>query len=347
MRLPAPSAPSLATRMTPTSRMTRRWRIAAGGVALLLASLAGAYAWVTRAPIRRHSLADRFTASVRRVVPPTARGHVADHVIIISVDGLRPDAIATYQPETIARLAREGATSLTARTILPSLTLPSHASMLTGVPPAVHGITWNSDLTAIRGRSLPVPTVFTLARDAGLRTAAFFSKSKFHHLEVLASLDYSQSPSGGWGKVLADRTGDDVERFLERERPNLLFVHLGDADYAGHAAGWMTPAYAAGLRGADDAVQDIVEAADRAFGREGYVLLLTSDHGGAGRDHGSDAPHDVTIPWIAWGRAVHRGTTLPEGIRTMDTAASALWLLGVEVPSHMTGRPVTAAFGGP
>lgn len=330
--------------MTHVRPRRHRLRIAAGILLLMLVLLGSGYAYVTRAPIRRHSLTDRVTESFRRAIPPTLRGHVTDHVIVISIDGLRPDAIAAYAPETISRLAREGATSLTAQTIMPSLTLPSHTSMLTGVEPSVHGITWNDDRTATLGAHLPVPTIFTLVRSEGHRTAAFFSKSKFHHVEVLASLDYSQSPDGGWGKILADRTGDDVERYLERERPALLFVHLGDADYAGHAVGWMTRAYGAALGAADDAVEDIVEAADRSFGPGKYVVILTADHGGHGRSHGTADPRDRTIPWIAWGQQVTAGTVLPAGIRTMDTAATALWLLGVDVPAHVVGSPVTAAF---
>jgi arylsulfatase A-like enzyme len=73
------------------------------------------------------------------------------------------------------------------------------------------------------------------------------------------------------------------------------------------------------------------------------VVIVTADHGGHGKDHGTDALEDVRIPWIAWGRAVQPGE-LPTGIRTMDTAATALWLLGVPVPTRWEGRPVLGAF---
>jgi predicted AlkP superfamily pyrophosphatase or phosphodiesterase len=311
---------------------------------LVAATLGGGYLYITRAPVRRHVLASRVDPATRREMPPTLRPHVTDHVIVVSVDGLRVDAITRYQPETIVTLMRSGAASLTAQTIMPSLTLPAHTSMLTGVGPERHGITWNTDLTGTSGQRLAVPTIFTLARNAGRETAAFFSKSKFHHLEVLPSLDYSQSPVGGYDKVLAGRTGNDVEHYLERSRPNLLFVHLGDADIAGHAMGWMSPAYAAAVRSADEALEDIVTAADGAFGPGQYVLIVTADHGGHGRGHGTSDRRDTTIPWIAAGTAVRAGVTLPEGIRTMDTAATALWLLGLEIPRHVDGHPVRDAF---
>ena len=99
-------------------------------------------------------------------------GARTSHVVVISVDGLRPDAIARYGAPTLQRLVREGRATLDARTIVPSLTLPSHTSMLTGVGPDQHGIEWNDDQVVGRGH-VAVPTVFAVAHSAGLRTAGF------------------------------------------------------------------------------------------------------------------------------------------------------------------------------
>ena len=120
-------------------------------------------------------------------------GRVADHVLVISIDGLRPDAIERFNAFTILRLMREGSYALTAQTILPSKTLPSHTSMLTGVDADKHGITWNDERVDDHGH-VDVPTVFGLAKADGFRTAAFFSKTKFHHLEAPNTIDYVRSP---------------------------------------------------------------------------------------------------------------------------------------------------------
>jgi len=50
------------------------------------------------------------------------------------------------------------------------------------------------------------------------------------------------------------------------------------------------------------------------------------------------------IPWIAWGKNVKRGLTITRPLMTYDTAATALWLLGVPVPRAFDGKPVTCAF---
>jgi arylsulfatase A-like enzyme len=283
----------------------------------------------------------------------TARGAVraaplTRHVVIVSIDGLRPDAIARFRPGVMQRLIGEGRATLDARTILPSKTLPSHTSMLTGVPPDQHGITWNDD--AVVGRGLvPVPTVFAVARQQGLHTAAFFGKAKFRHLLVPGTLDYAQAPTGWWGRWSARRTASDVRAYLRRTAaagtpPHLLFVHLGEPDHAGHAVGWMSWLYGRAVRTADAALAVVLAAADAAYGAGGYTLLLTADHGGHRRTHGSADSLDVTIPWVAWGAGVAPGPALGPGITTMDTGATALWLLGVPVPPGWVGRPVVDAF---
>jgi arylsulfatase A-like enzyme len=269
------------------------------------------------------------------------RGAVTNHVIIISIDGLRPDAIATFEARTLQRLMREGAYTLEAETIYPSKTLPSHTSMLTGLTPEQHGITWNTDQTGAHG-VVSVPTIFELARAQGFRTAAFFSKSKLRHLAKPGSFDHVQAPQG-LNAYPATQTVEDATRYMRFRRPNLTFIHIAEPDAAGHSFGWMGSAYRAAVRRADAAVNQVIASADATFGRGGYTLIVTADHGGNGNDHGSDHDDDMQIPWIAWGAGVSPGTlTVP--IRTMDTAATALWLLGVGEPAVWSGHAVAAAY---
>src|SRR6185503_16887518 len=88
------------------------------------------------------------------VIPVITNGKVA----IISIDGLRPDAIQIAGAANIMALAGRGAWSWNAQTIYPSNTLPSHISMLSGFSPEEHGVTWD-DYAPARGPIL-VPTLF-------------------------------------------------------------------------------------------------------------------------------------------------------------------------------------------
>lgn len=273
--------------------------------------------------------------------PAAKLGAATTHVVVISIDGLRPDAIAKYNARTLLRLREEGSYARAAHTIFPSKTLPSHVSMLTGVTPDVHGVTWNTDKSKELG-FVKVPTVFEVAKQNGFSTAAFFSKTKFQHLQKPGTLDYTQVPTGG-AHWMATKTVADVQQYLRYQKPNVLFVHIAEPDFAGHTIGWMSAPYGWAVRRADGAVEQILKAADQSFGKGNYTVLITADHGGHGRDHGTEDERDMTIPWIVWGRGVERGAD-PGDVNTTDTAATVLWLLGVAAPRAWSGAPVAASF---
>jgi hypothetical protein len=283
---------------------------------------------------------------VRSAAPPSEslpQASVSRHVIVVSVDGLRPDAIGAYNAPTLQRLMREGSHTLSATTIDPSRTLPSHTSMLTGQPPERHGVRWNHVMTA-DAEVIELPNVFSVARAHGYSTAAFFSKAKFQPLQRDGTLDYSQAPGGWFGRWPSKRTMADVAQYLPAARPNLLFVHLADVDAAGHRSGWMTPEYGRAVLTADAAINELISLADRAYGAGRFSLIVTADHGGHGSGHGSKDPQDVTIPWIAWGQGVKPGAIGERAVRTMDTAATVLWLLGVADQSDWIGQAVVDAY---
>jgi predicted AlkP superfamily pyrophosphatase or phosphodiesterase len=277
---------------------------------------------------------------------PAVLPGVTRHVLLVSVDGLRPDAIAEFEAATMLRLMREGTYTLNARTIDPSKTLPSHTSMLTGEPPERHQVLWN-DVTAAERDVIELPNIFSVARSRGYRTAAFFSKAKFQPLQREGTLDFSQAPGGWFGRWSSDRTVRDAAKYLADARPNLLFVHLTDPDAAGHRSGWMGEAYGEAVRVADAALGRLLQAASATYGAGNYSVIVTADHGGHGTNHGTADPRDVTIPWIAWGRGVKPGTLESTAVRTMDTASTVLWLLGLNEPSDWAGSPLVSAFEAP
>jgi predicted AlkP superfamily pyrophosphatase or phosphodiesterase len=315
------------------SKVDMRALISPAAWLLLVSSVAS----VTLACGPRYLRSDDFAAEQR--VPSAS---ITRNVVLVSIDGLRPDAIARFTAPTLQRLIKEGSYSLSARTIMPSTTLPSHTSMLSGEPPDEHGVFWNN-VTSAKVDVVNFSTVFSVAREHGYRTAAFFSKAKFGPLQRPGTLDYSQAPGGWFGRWSGARTVADVRSYLEDQRPNVLFVHLSDPDVAGHSSGWMSQAYGQAVQTADAALGQLLTVADSAYGKGNYSLVVTADHGGHAYGHGTSDPLDVTIPWIAWGRGVNAGL-LDEKIDTFDTAPTVLWLLGVEEPDEWDGSPVEEAF---
>ena len=283
------------------------------------------------------------TAAAAPALVPDFPGGVTEHVILISIDGLRPDAIRQYHAPALRRLMDDGSYSLSASTIMPSKTLPSHTSMLTGVGPEVHGILWNSHAPE-RLDYVQVPTIFELVHDAGLSTAAFVAKAKLRHLLDPSEIDYFEAPSTNAATYSLTRTVERAVNYMRHEQPNFLFVHFGEPDLVGHTIGWMSQMYGWAVAQADAGVGAIVAAADETYGAGNYTIVVTADHGGHARTHGSAATEDRWIPWIAYGDGVRAHTELLPGIRTFDTAATVLWALGVQVPAGFAGLPVVSAF---
>jgi predicted AlkP superfamily pyrophosphatase or phosphodiesterase len=297
-------------KLFPGRRALRIYR----GVALLLllAGCGGSAAAPTAAP-----------------VPTPVPSPTTPKVVIFSIDGLRPDALLQAAP-VLSGLAISGASTWRAQTILPSTTLPSHASMLSGYSPSVHGITWD-EFRPEKGL-IPVPTLFSVARAAGLRTVLVAGKEKFRQLDLPGSVERFDLCAGNDEEV-ATRALAEVQAGFD-----LMFVHMPQTDLTGHAKGWMSPAYLDAVAGADRAVARVVEILPA-----GTTVIITADHGGHEWTHGTNMGVDLTIPWIMFGPHV-LSRTLTTRVQTVDTAATAAFVLGISLSPAATGRPVMEAF---
>lgn len=263
-------------------------------------------------------------------------------VVLLSIDGLRPDAIEAAGAVVLQRLIREGAYCPTAQTIFPSATLPSHTSMFTGVTLSKHKVIWNAYL---KGGVIARPTVLDLATRAGLECALAAGKEKFYHFKEGHELKtyIGPTPDGGGDWGAQELTPKAIE-YVKEKRPRLLVLHYKDPDSAGHKHGWMSEEQWAAIRECDAALGTMLAFLDAdAEYRGNTTLIVSADHGGHDRTHGSKDPVDMTIPWIAWGARVAPGTVLKQRVRTYDTAATVLVLLGLEVPEDWDGRPVLTA----
>jgi len=266
-------------------------------------------------------------------VPSPSSTPFPRQVVIVSIDGLRPDALLKSDTANIQALAARGAYTWEARTIMPSNTLPSHVSMLTAYPPEVHRILWDEYLP-VRGR-LTVPTLFTAVRAAGMRSVMVVGKNKFDYFKDTGAVDVYTVAAGGDDDVAARAAAEAESGF------NVMFVHLPEVDLSGHSKNWMSPAYLDRVVHADQAVGRLLSALPWWT-----TVILTADHGGGSRanNHGSDTACDMTIPWVVSGPGTLRGYRLSTAVHTTDTAATAAYVLGVDLPAGVTGEPVTEAF---
>lgn len=262
----------------------------------------------------------------------------ATRVLILSIDGLRPDAISAAPMPNLLDLMQTSAYTLSAQTVFPSVTLVSHASMLTGTCPSKHGVDWN-DYIPERGYALGTD-LFDLAHAAGLQTVMYVGKEKLRQLTELASTDTFVYINDRDLVITENLLADFPQDF------GVLFIHFPLADGMGHLYGWMSSQQLSVIFRADEALGNILAELDARGLRNETLIIVTADHGGHDTTHGSSLPEDMTIPWIVSGPGVQpKSLTTP--VHTMDTAATAAFILGIPLPPEWDGVPVYEAFGLP
>lgn len=262
---------------------------------------------------------------------PAAPVVAGPRLVLISVDGLRPDAIRPLETPRMAGLRDGGAWTATALNDLPSATLPNHTTMLTGVVSDVHGVIFNFDTPGL----VPLETLFDYAAAAGLRCEFFASKSKLDFLAPPGSVQ--------WMDIDGDTTAL-TERFcaqIHAAGPDVLFLHLRDPDSVGHVAGWMSAAYHQAVSAVDALVGQILDAVAADGSRPTYIML-TADHGGDATNHFLNIPENRQVPWMVSGPDIPAGWQITDAVTTADTTPTALWLLGVAAPSKFSGRALTS-----
>jgi predicted AlkP superfamily pyrophosphatase or phosphodiesterase len=273
------------------------------------------------------------------VIVPTAPPPqpTTQYVVIISIDGLRPDALELADTPTLDRLKSTGAYSPRAQTVSLSITLPSHASMLSGMLPEKHGIVWGTPYIGWPGMN--GPTLFNVAHDAGLSTAMVFGKDKLNFLVLPNSVDQLVGAEMGDTAIK-----EHAVELIKAGLPNILFVHFPDTDRVGHNFGWLSPNQLQSVTFVDGLIGELVAALESGGYLDNTLIIITADHGGHDRGHGDDSPEDRTIPWLAMGPGVRSGVILNSDINTYDTAATVLYALNLPIPEKWDGRPILEIF---
>lgn len=267
-------------------------------------------------------------------------------VVIITIDGLRPDILLRADTPNIRRLMASGSFTLWARTVPECYTLPAHGSILTGVSPQRHGIEWNDHIE----EAFPlVPTLFDLAKRAGLTTAMVTGKTKFIAFDRPGSIDWKYLPRD---EPIPDGfVAQQGVAILREHRPQVLFVHLADTDTIGHAIGWGTPEQIWFVQEADRQVGVVMGAIQSLGLSESTLVILAADHGGAALLHGPDDERSRNVPWLAVGPGVRRDfdlTRYPDlQVSVLDTFATACDFLGLKADEGVEGRVVWQAFEAP
>lgn len=242
--------------------------------------------------------------------------------LVVSIDGLRPEHYREAEARgiripNIARLIAVGASADGVVGVLPTLTYPSHATLLTGVKPNQHGIVSNKIFDPYGradgawywfARDIEVPTLVSAARAKGLRTAAIswpvaiglgadFNMPEFwrgaskhpfdvRFLEQFSTPGLLDSVGAARGRPLPsfpeqrDTDRADVAAWvIENHAPELVLVHFFDFDFAQHAEGSMMPKAIASLEATDALVGRLLASLGKSGHRDDTLVAIVSDHG--------------------------------------------------------------------
>jgi predicted AlkP superfamily pyrophosphatase or phosphodiesterase len=258
------------------------------------------------------------SASQNRERPPL--------LVIVSIDGLRPDYITAADEHgakvpNLRRFLKEGAYAEGVEGVVPTVTYPSHTTLMTGVWPAKHGIFANTTFDPLQknyqgwywyAEDIRVPTLWNAAAKAGRTTASvqwpvtvganinwdipeFWRANTEDDAKLLRAvstpelLAEAQSEIGPFSggvdtTVEADKNrGRYAAWILENKHPSLLTLHLIALDHIEHETGPFSAESVAVLEGLDTVIGSVREAAERLAPGHAFVAVV-SDHGFARTD---------------------------------------------------------------
>ena len=264
-------------------------------------------------------------------------------IMVVTIDTLRPDHVSARVTPALERLSREAVVFETATSVAP-VTLPAHASMLTGVFPPVHGVRDNT----IHSLPQDSATFATWLRNRGYATAAFVSSIVLDHRYGLnAGFETYDDALGEAPERSAADTLARARQWLSAARqPFFVWIHL----FEPHAP-YLSGSYAGEVSAVDRELDTFFTWLREQPRWEELTLSVTADHGESLGEHGEQThgffvyDSTVRIPWILRGPGLDRGRfsphvrivdILPTMTALADVGATAEWPLdGVDLVPHV------------
>ena len=251
-----------------------------------------------------------------------AQEKTAPLLVVISVDGLRPDYITEADQHGakvphLRRFLKDGTYADGVTGVLPTVTYPSHTTLVTGVWPAKHGIWGNTTFDPLQknyqgwywyAEDIRVPTLWDAAAAAGRTTASVqwpvtagakvtWNIPEFWRagtaedaklLRLLATPGLLAEAKAAIGEEYRGGIDTSVEAdevrgkfavwILENKHPGLLTVHLSSLDHIEHETQPFSPQAIAVLEKLDEVIGKIRKEAEKRAPRSAFVAVV-SDHG--------------------------------------------------------------------
>ena len=222
-----------------------------------------------------------------------------------------------------------GSYTLNARTVFPSVTLPCHMSMFHSIPPERHGTTTNMYMPQVR----PVNGLFEQIKMCGGESTMFYGWEPLR--------DIARPLSCAATEFICARKTDDSDNLLAdaalkslaTRDPDFVFLYMVETDEkGGHDNGWMSDAYLGYISTAINNVKRVIEAT-----KGERTVIVTADHGGHDRCHGTDMKEDMTIPMFFFGKDFEAGKELTD-VSILDLAPTIADIMKVVPAPEWEGK---------
>ena len=277
---------------------------------------------------------------------PTVEQYVYKHVVIVGVDGAGAFFKEAETPN-LDKIFADGAVTYEGITSTPSISAQSWGSLFHGVTPEFHGL--DNGITSYRPypADSEFPSFFRVIREqmpeASLASFCHWSNVNIGIIEDGIGVHKESADTDiKVIKMARDYVTQEVEN--GNGAPTMLFIHLDEADAAGHGSGYGTAVHLKKIQQQDIWIDQLYDTYGELGLLEDTLFIVTTDHGGLGTDHGGDSDAEMKIMFAATGKTVEKGTIGELAIR--DTAAIVLHALGLEQPAAWTARVPSGLFKG-
>ncbi|NCA81099.1 MAG: hypothetical protein EOM76_13155, partial [Sphingobacteriia bacterium] len=154
-------------------------------------------------------------------------------VILLLVDGMRPDALEMCKNPFLDKLKKNSLYTQKAKTVMPTVTLPCHFSLFHSVHPERHGILSNLYTPQVR----PIEGLCEVIKRSGKTAAFFYNWEELRDLYRPGSLAYSNFINLH-NDIDSDKSlTNNALEFLKSKQPDFIFLYLGETDSQGHKTG--------------------------------------------------------------------------------------------------------------
>lgn len=264
-------------------------------------------------------------------------------IVLVVIDGLRPDAVTPERMPVLSALRERAWRAESASTVRPSITVAALTSLGTGVSPARHGLRSAGIGSLARLRGLrPLPNEL---RRLGVETTIVMAELSGGPRWIAGAL----LRLGGATRLLMAPPApgplmDTAMRHLAGNRAQEFVVaYMNDADIAGHAWGWMSPPYLQAISTIDRALTRLAPLIDDPEA----LVIITADHGGGGvlaQDHDHPHPLNDAIPLLLLGGRVEPGIGGVGPVHLLDIPPTILHGFGGTAPAQYEGRVIREAY---